>query len=57
LEVLSGLVRGERNSAIATRLQLSRKSISTYRSRIFEKLKVENIVQLMAMVSRIEALK
>jgi DNA-binding CsgD family transcriptional regulator len=57
LEVLSGLVRGERNSAIATRLQLSRKSISTYRSRIFEKLKVESNVQLMAMVSRIEALK
>lgn len=52
LEVLSGLVRGERNSAIAARLQLSRKSVSTYRSRIFEKLKVENNVQLMAIVSR-----
>ncbi len=47
LEVLSGLVRGERNSTIANRLQLSRKSISTYRSRIFEKLKVNSIVQLL----------
>jgi DNA-binding CsgD family transcriptional regulator len=57
LEVLSGLVRGERNSAIATRLQLSRKSVSTYRSRIFEKLKVESNVQLMAIVSKTGALK
>ncbi len=57
MEVLAGLVRGERNSAMATRLGLSRKSISTYRSRIFEKLKVENNVQLVALVSRNGALK
>jgi DNA-binding CsgD family transcriptional regulator len=57
MEVLAGLVRGERNSAIASRLQLSRKSITTYRSRIFEKLKVENSVQLVAMISRTGALK
>lgn len=56
MEVLAGLVRGERNSAIASRLQLSRKSISTYRARIFEKLKVENNVQLVAMISRTGAL-
>ena len=52
LEVLSGLVRGERNSAIAARLQLSRKSISTYRSRIFDKLKVDSNAQLVALISR-----
>lgn len=57
LEVLSGLVRGERNSAIAARLELSRKSVSTYRSRIFEKLKVENNAQLMAIISRTGALR
>jgi len=57
MEVLAGLVRGERNSAIASRLQLSRKSITTYRSRIFEKLKVENNVQLVAIISRTGALK
>jgi DNA-binding CsgD family transcriptional regulator len=56
MEVLAGLVRGERNSAIASRLQLSRKSITTYRSRIFEKLKVENNVQLVSVVSRAKAL-
>jgi DNA-binding CsgD family transcriptional regulator len=52
LEVLSGLVRGERNSAIATRLQLSRKSVSTYRSRVFDKLKVESNAQLVALISK-----
>lgn len=51
LEVLSALVRGERNSAIASRLQLSRKSVSTYRSRIFDKLKVESNAQLVALIS------
>jgi DNA-binding CsgD family transcriptional regulator len=51
MEVLSGLVRGERNSAIASRLNLSRKSISTYRARIFEKLKVNSNVQLVALMA------
>lgn len=52
MEVLSGIVRGERNSAIASRLKLSRKSISTYRSRIFEKLKVDSNAQLVALMAR-----
>ena len=52
IEVLSALVRGERNSAIASRLQLSRKSVSTYRSRIFDKLKVDSTAQLVALISR-----
>ena len=56
MDVLSGLVRGERNSAIATRLSLSRKSVSTYRSRIFEKLGVDNNVELVTLVSRIGGL-
>lgn len=57
MDVLSGLVRGERNSAIATRLSLSRKSVSTYRSRIFEKLGVDNNVELVTLVSRIGTLR
>jgi len=56
MEILTGLVRGERNSAMASRLQLSTKSISTYRSRIFEKLKVDSNAQLVAMISRMGAL-
>lgn len=51
LEVLSALVRGERNLTIATRLQLSPKSVSTYRSRIFEKLKVNSVAQLVSLIS------
>jgi DNA-binding CsgD family transcriptional regulator len=52
LEVLIGLARGERNTDIATRLQLSKKSVSTYRSRVFEKLKVESNAQLATFVER-----
>lgn len=54
LEVFWGLVRGERNSSIADRLKLSRKSITTYRSRIFEKLKVENIAELVTLANRLD---
>ena len=52
IEVLAGLVRGERNSAIASRLKLSRKSVSTYQSRIFDKLRVESVAQLVSLMSR-----
>lgn len=50
LEVLGGLVRGERNSAIADRLNLSRKSVSTYRSRVLEKLNVGTNADLVALL-------
>lgn len=46
MEVFSGLVRGERNAVIAERLQVSNKSISTYRARVMDKLRVENNAQL-----------
>lgn len=52
LEVLTGLVRGERNAAIASRLKLSKKSISTYRSRVLEKLKLQNDAQLVSLAAR-----
>lgn len=53
LEVLTGLVRGERNAAIASRLKLSKKSISTYRSRVLEKLKLQNDAQLVSLAARV----
>jgi DNA-binding NarL/FixJ family response regulator len=51
-EVLRGLVRGERNAAIAQHLGISSKTISTYRCRIFEKLNVENNAELVAFATR-----
>lgn len=51
-EVFLALVRGERNAEIAGRLQLSNKSISTYRARILEKLGVENNAQLVTLSSQ-----
>lgn len=51
-EVFLDLIRGERNSEIATRLNLSRKSISTYRVRILEKLGLENDAGLFAFATR-----
>lgn len=55
-EVFADLVRGERNAAIADRLQLSRKSISTYRARIFDKLKVSNLAELISLAARVQIL-
>lgn len=46
MEVLLGLAHGERNSEIAARLQINKKSVSTYRSRVLEKLKVDSNVEL-----------
>ena len=51
-EVLSGLVQGERNAAIAQRLGISTQSVSTYRQRIFDKLNVENNADLVAFATR-----
>lgn len=52
MEVFLALVRGERNAEIAGRLQLSNKSISTYRARVLEKLGVENNAQLVTLSSQ-----
>lgn len=57
LEVLLALARGERNSDIASRLQLSKKSVSTYRSRVLEKLKAENNAELVAFAAKAELLQ
>lgn len=52
LQVLAGIVSGERNAMMASRLNLSKKSISTYRYRILVKLQVTNDAQLIAMAGR-----
>lgn len=49
-EVMMALVRGERNSAIADRLNISIKSVSTYRYRVLEKLKVETNADLVTLM-------
>lgn len=45
-EVMSRLVNGESNGAIAEQLHLSPKTISTHRTRIFQKLGVGSIAEL-----------
>ena len=55
-EVLLALVRGERNADIARRLSLSTKSVSTYRSRVMEKLNVKTTAELVTFVTRIGVL-
>lgn len=46
LSVFKALARGDGNSKIAVDLNLSPKTISTYKQRIFEKLKIGNIAEL-----------
>jgi len=46
-EVLQGLVRGYTNPQIARDLDLSVKTIETYRSRIYQKLELHNRADLM----------
>ncbi|OAI03573.1 hypothetical protein A1353_00255 [Methylomonas methanica] len=53
IEVLKGLIRGERNGSIAQRLGLSVKSVSTYRSRILKKLKLDSNADLVAFSSKV----
>ncbi len=50
--ILRGLVRGTRQIDLANELGLSPKSVSTYRSRIFEKLEVNSIPGLLELVGR-----
>ena len=53
IEVLKGLIRGERTASMATRLGINIKSVSTYRSRILRKLKLDNNAELVAFTSKI----
>lgn len=52
MEVLRRLARGENNKNIGTRMNLSAKTISTYRGRIIEKLKTESLVEMVDLAKR-----
>lgn len=45
-EVAELLVKGEGNLEISNRLNLQKSTVSTYKKRIFEKLKVNNVIEL-----------
>ncbi|SFY22240.1 two component transcriptional regulator, LuxR family [Pseudomonas sp. NFR02] len=52
LSVLRALTRGESNIDIANSLHISRKTVSTYRSRLQHKLQVSNILDLADLAKR-----
>lgn len=47
IQVLRFLLSGNRNKEIAIKLSISDKTVSTYRSRLMEKLKVKNLVEML----------
>lgn len=52
MEVLRRLSRGENNKSIGACMNLSAKTISTYRGRIMEKLKTESLVEMVDLAKR-----
>lgn len=52
LNVLRSLVRGESNVQIADTLHLSRKTVSTYRSRLQQKLQINGLIELVDLAKR-----
>lgn len=52
MQVLIMLVNGNRSGEIAIKLNLSPKTISTYRTRLFDKLKVHNEAEMTRLASR-----
>ncbi|MBI6924285.1 MULTISPECIES: response regulator transcription factor [Pseudomonas] len=52
MEVLRRLARGQSNKNIGSSMNLSAKTISTYRGRIMEKLKTESLVEMVDLAKR-----
>ncbi|MFJ2983126.1 MULTISPECIES: response regulator [unclassified Pseudomonas] len=52
MEVLRRLSNGENNKHIGTQMNLSAKTISTYRGRIMDKLKTESLVEMVDLAKR-----
>lgn len=46
MEVAKLLVKGEGNLEISNRLNLQKSTVSTYKKRVFEKLKINNVIEL-----------
>ncbi|MEE1964362.1 DNA-binding response regulator, NarL/FixJ family, contains REC and HTH domains [Flagellimonas taeanensis] len=51
LEVARYLVQGMGNQEICNNLNLQKSTVSTYKNRIFEKLKVKNVVELISVLN------
>ncbi|ARU88921.1 response regulator transcription factor [Pseudomonas sp. M30-35] len=52
MSVLRSLVQGESNMQIADTLHLSRKTVSTYRSRLQQKLHINNLIEMVELAKR-----
>ena len=46
MEVAKLLIKGEGNLEISNRLNLQKSTVSTYKKRVFEKLKINNVIEL-----------
>ena len=51
LEVSRYLVQGMGNQEICNRLNLQKSTVSTYKNRIFEKLNINNVVELISILN------
>lgn len=49
LEIVKLLVRGDGNLEISNHLEIQMSTVSTYKNRVFEKLKINNLVELIEM--------
>jgi DNA-binding NarL/FixJ family response regulator len=54
IQVLRLLVHGKRNKEIAISLNISDKTVSTYRSRLMKKIKVKNLVEMLKKLQHID---
>jgi DNA-binding NarL/FixJ family response regulator len=52
--VMKYLVNGMSNKQIAENLSLSEKTVSTYKSRLFQKLNINNVLELAQIAQRYE---
>lgn len=50
IEVLNLICSGKKNKQIAIELEINQKTVSTYKSRLMKKLKVENLIALIDLV-------
>lgn len=55
LDVALAILQGKRNNDIADELHISHKTVSTYKTRIFKKLEINNDVQLFIYASKISS--
>ena len=45
-EIVQLLIKGEGNLEISNKLEIQMSTVSTYKNRVFEKLKINNLVEL-----------